>query len=42
MSKITDPKTRLFMEFFEKEMGVKFVDAETGERISVLEEEDDE
>lgn len=31
--KITDPKTRLFMEFFSKEMGVKFVDSETGETI---------
>lgn len=38
MRKTTDPKTRLFMEFFEKEMGVKFVDAETGERISVLDD----
>lgn len=38
MTKITDPKTRLFMEFFEKEMGVKFVDADTGEKVTVLED----
>lgn len=34
MRKITDPKAKLFMEFFEREMGVKFIDAETGERIT--------
>lgn len=33
--KITDPKTRLFMEFFSKEMGVKFIDIDTGEEIEV-------
>ena len=32
MRKITDPKTKLFMEFFESQ-GFTFVDAETGERI---------
>lgn len=36
--KNTDPKTKLFMEFFSKEMGVKFVDADTGEEIKVEEE----
>lgn len=36
--KITDPKTKLFMEFFSKEMGVKFVDADTGEEIEIEEE----
>ena len=34
MREITDPKTKLFMEFFEREMGVKFVDMETGEMIT--------
>lgn len=33
--KITDPKTRLFMEFFAKEMGFKFIDADTGEEIEI-------
>ena len=42
MKKVVDPKTRLFMEFFEREMGVKFIDGETGERVSVLEEDNDE
>ena len=28
-----DDRTRLFMEFFTKELGVKFVDAETGEGV---------
>ena len=36
--KITDPKTKLFMEFFSKEMGVKFVDSNTGEEITIEEE----
>lgn len=35
--KITDPKTELFMEFFSKEMGVKFVDVDTGEEIKIEE-----
>lgn len=30
-----DERTRLFMEFFAKEMGVKFRDADTGELIGV-------
>lgn len=38
--KITDPRTKLFMEFFSKEMGVKFVDADTGEEIEVEGAED--
>lgn len=33
--KITDPKTKLFMEFFSKELGVKFIDADTGEEIEI-------
>lgn len=37
--KITDPKTKLFIEFFSKEMGVKFIDADTGERITVKDNE---
>lgn len=36
--KITDPKTKLFMEFFSKELGCKFIDADTGEEIEVGEE----
>ena len=34
-SKKVDEKTKLFMEFFSKELGVKFVDADTGEEIEV-------
>lgn len=33
MRRVVDPKTKLFMEFFESQ-GFKFVDAETGERIT--------
>ena len=28
-----DDKTKLFMEFFSKELGVKFVDADAGEEV---------
>lgn len=38
--KITDPKTRLFMEYFSKELGCKFIDAETGEEIKIEGTED--
>ena len=38
--RITDPKTRAFMEFFSKEMGVKFIDGDTGEEIEVEGTED--
>lgn len=38
--KITDLKTKLFMEFFSKEMGVKFIDFDTGEEIEVEGTED--
>lgn len=38
--KITDPKTKLFIEFFSKEMGAKFVDADTGEEIKIEEEDE--
>lgn len=34
-SKKVDDRTRLFIEFFSKELGVKFVDADTGEEIEV-------
>lgn len=33
--KIVDPKTKLFMEFFSKEMGCKFIDGDTGEEIKI-------
>lgn len=33
--KITDPKTKMFMEFFTKELGVKFVDVDSGEEIEI-------
>lgn len=33
-SKKVDDKTKLFMEFFSKELGVKFVDADTGKEIN--------
>lgn len=33
--KITDPKLKLFMEYFAKELGCKFIDADTGEEIEV-------
>lgn len=32
-ARITDPKTLAFMEFFEKEYGVKFRDVDTGKII---------
>ena len=35
-----DAKTKMFMDFFSKELGKKFVDADTGEEIEpVIEEE---
>lgn len=41
MSKeITDPKLKMFMEFFESQ-GVKFVDMKTGEMITTKEVDDD-
>ena len=39
MKKINNPKLKLFMEFFSKEMGAKFIDADTGEEIKIEEEE---
>ena len=33
--KIINSKTKLFMEFFSKELGCKFIDADTGEEIEV-------
>ena len=33
--KITDPKLKLFMEYFSKELGCKFIDGDTGEEIEV-------
>ncbi len=33
--KTTDPRLKLFMEFFSKELGVKFIDADTGEEIEI-------
>lgn len=40
--RITDKKTIMFMEFFEKEYGVKFRDADTGKIIKSNGEYDDE
>jgi len=34
-SKKIDDRTRLFIEFFSKELGIKFVDVDTGEEIEV-------
>ena len=34
MSKIADPKLKMFIEFFQSQ-GVKFIDDETGEEIKV-------
>lgn len=39
--KITDPKLRMFMEFFESQ-GVKFVDADTGEILTTEGEGDED
>lgn len=36
--RITDPKLKLFMKYFSEEMGVKFIDIDTGEEIEVGEE----
>lgn len=33
--KAIDPITRKFMEYFSKELGCKFIDADTGEEIEV-------
>ena len=33
--KTVDSKTKLVMEFFSKELGVKFVDVDTGEEVEV-------
>lgn len=42
MNRIIDPKTKLFMEFFSKETGAKFVDADTGEEIKLDKSREDE
>jgi hypothetical protein len=39
--KITDPKLRMFMEFFESQ-GVKFVDVDTGEILTTEGEGDED
>lgn len=40
--RVTDPKTLMFMKFFEKKYGVKFVDADTGKIVKSTGEYDDE
>lgn len=35
MRKISDPKTKLLMKFFEETYGVKFVDFDTREKLEI-------
>lgn len=37
-----NPKLEMFIEFFEKQMGAHFKDADTGERITTIKEDDNE
>ena len=39
--KKVDAKTKIFMDFFSKEMGAKFIDGDTGEEIEPYTDEDE-
>ena len=41
VKKKVDLRTKMFMDFFSKEMGVKFVDVDSGEEVDPCTEDED-